>query len=80
MENHDIIENLGASPAEEQARLAARQKANEWAAIERMRRENAILEEKLTRLQALVAEQKAVVMQWKGSPNNRGTAAPKMNR
>ncbi len=61
MENDDIIENFGALPAEEQARLVARQEDNEWAAIGRTRRENAVLEEKNRRLKALLEEQTEVV-------------------
>ncbi len=55
----EIIENFGELPAEEQARLVARQEANEWAAIERMRAENGKLGEKLRRLKILVARQRA---------------------
>ena len=60
MDGNEIIENFGELPAEEQARLVARQEANEWAAIERMREENLKLEEELRRLEAMADEQKRI--------------------
>lgn len=59
LQGEGIIENFGALPTEEQARLVARQEANEWAAIERMREEDGKLSQKLERLKILVARQRA---------------------
>jgi hypothetical protein len=62
MENNDIIENFGELPAEERARLVARQEANEWASIERKARELEQLEAKVLQLEKLAARREAFAL------------------
>lgn len=57
----DIIENFGELPAEAQARLVARQEANEWAALERMREERLVLQARNQELEALLERRRSFV-------------------
>lgn len=61
MENDDIIENFGALPADERARLVAQQQANEWAAIERMKEKRLKLAAQNEELRALLKRRQAFV-------------------
>lgn len=58
---NDIIEDFGALPAAERARLVAEQEASEWAAIERTREERLSLEARNQEISALLERRRAFV-------------------
>lgn len=61
MKNDDIIDNFGALPAEERARLVAEQEANEWAAIDLLKQERLELQARNHKLESLLERRRAFV-------------------